>query len=387
MTIDEISCADVAQRIRSSLLIPVISNSLCYEQFFPDRIPNDSEFVQKMNLPPCQRSWTIENCISKAWADEIKYPLPDCHEMARVAQYNYNRTDRNWDPLAANTDYLRILKDFLLKWFEKSGRDPALIKELRDRAQEDNCTFSFLAQEMDYFHNESKEKNSLYILARLPFKIYITTSYHDFVERELIRAGKEPVTQVCFWRDENPQEPNYNTSILDKCRVQADKQLAEKDISPERPWVYHLYGLERYPSTLVLSEDDYIDFLMKITQDNIETKYNPKKDSQAIQRIPLLLYSSMATSTLFLVGYRLSDWDLRILFRGIIEPNRPNRKIIYNFIIQLAPDEQYQITTVNQANEYLDRYFKNSEYRVRLDNATAFLNELWVSAFDSGKKI
>ena len=34
--------------------------------------------------------------------------------------------------------------------------------------------------------------------------------------------------------------------------------------TPEAPLVFHLFGLERFPETLVLSIDDYLDVLVRV---------------------------------------------------------------------------------------------------------------------------
>lgn len=369
--------SDLIWRVNNRKIIPIISNSLCIEQVF-----------DQINLSPQKSSrlydtvhgtaalWTIENQISEAWAQAINYPLPDCHELVRVAQYNYHRVQGRRQRALANRDFLRFLKLYLLERASQCGQDPQLLYDLKQRAADDYCTFSYLANELNPSPYFDTNTCALHILASLPLPIYITTSCHDFLERALLNAGKKPFTQVCFWPEDYKSEPYYENRFLDKCTFlpTSNKQFEYNDT--DRPLVYHLYGLERFPDTLVLSEDDYIEYVIRITQDNDDAKNNgtANVNNSNDRKVPLKLYSAISSVTLLLLGYRLQDWDLRILFRGIIGPHRNKSD---NFIIQLAPDFQYQIQTVQQASTYLERYFDQEAFRVRWGDSNSFLSGLW----------
>jgi hypothetical protein len=134
------------------------------------------------------------------------------------------------------------------------------------------------------------------------------------------------------------------------------------------PLVYHLYGLEKYTNTLVLSEDDYLEFLMKITQDT-DTSH---------PLIPLTVRSPLPYSSLVMLGYRLEDWDCRVLLRGLLNSgelrqadNRPK-----SVVLQLSPDQQNQISSDDMAKKYLEYYFKMVSFDVEWTSTTDFLVQL-----------
>jgi hypothetical protein len=191
---------------------------------------------------PADRSLTVDERLAKRWADQIHYPMWDCCELARVAQFNKFETP---DPYTAKNDYLRFIKDELLKLAEANGEPAGLIGELQRRKSE--RSLADLAQELDYPRFPEGREDPLRLLARLPLPIYVTTSYYDFLERALTAEGFSPLTQICWWGQRQP-----STISPEHCPDPSFKP------SPSKPLVYHLHGLEQYPRSLVLSEDSII---------------------------------------------------------------------------------------------------------------------------------
>lgn len=338
---------ELVERIRDGQLIPVISNSLRLEQIFQQLVDSTQDENDEVEAGIPQ---TVQDLLSQVWAEEIGYPLSDQNQLARVAQFN---RVHSLDVGQAKKSYLKFLKGVLLTFAENLGSDADLIAELRDRINE--ASFAELVQELDYPRLEAGKTDPLRTIARLPIPIYITTSHHDFLERALLVEGKKPRTEICLWSGpvpnmapEHEPDPNF-------------------DSSPANPLVYHLYGLERYHSTLVLSEDDYLDFLVKVTQD---------RDSSH-PLIPLALRSALSVSSLILLGYRLHDWDFRALFRGVINsrPIESNRPL--SMLIQLTPGEQYHIQNDKEAREYLETYFSPVLFKVQWSKSEEFLDRLW----------
>ena len=89
-------------------------------------------------------------------------------------------------------------------------------------------------------------------MADFDLPIYLTTSYHNFIEVALKRAGKEPRTEICRWHKGLESIP----SVFD-----------DEDYEPtkDEPLVYHLHGSDLHPESLVLSEDNYLEFLVAIS--------------------------------------------------------------------------------------------------------------------------
>jgi hypothetical protein len=338
--------SELNRRINLGQVIPVISNSLRYDSIFAQLVEQAKE-ADPDNCQPIRAQ--SEAILSQVWADKIDYPLPDRQALARVAQFNRSRSR---DDEQGKVDYLEFIKDSLLAYAENLGEEKSVMDELYSRVHE--STFSDLVQELEYPRLATGKEDPLRILARLPLPIYVTTSYHDFVERALLAEKKHPVTQVCFW---SGQPLNI-----------APEHKENKDFVPtaDAPLVYHLFGFERYPTSMVLSEDDYLDFLVKVTQDtDVERSV-----------IPVNLKSALSVSSLIMLGYRLQDWDFRILFRGIIN-SRQSTSRGFSFIIQLDPDQQYHVEDVAEARKYLETYFQPRQFNVAWGDVDQFLARLW----------
>lgn len=293
-----------------------------------------------------------DNQVIPAWATEIDYPYPGEHgvSIAQLAQYlGIHRRDY----LTAKEDFLEFSKTYTLnkvktdRQLEASEFLDTLADELAD------LTFSQLASRLDFPKFEEPMQNPLRLLAELPLPIYVTTSYYDFLETSLKAAGKEPVTEICYWyddlKDDVPSiyesEPDYLPSVT-------------------RPLVYHLNGLDAYPSSLVITEDDYLDFLVKISED--------------IEVVPRRVAQAFADSTLLLLGYQLDDWNFKTLFRGLINTRRASRRLL-SLSIQMVPQmaEGSPETARQKVQDYLGRYFDKANFEVYWGTPQEFAQELW----------
>jgi hypothetical protein len=149
-----------------------------------------------------------------------------------------------------------------------------------------------------------------------------------------------------------------------------DKQASvfskEPDYRPtvQEPLVYHLHGLDLLPASMVLTEDDYLDFLVRVSWDK--------------NVIPPRVAQALADSSLLLLGYRLQDWDFRVLFRGLITAKQAPRRRS-NFSIQLTTEQEAeeQITSVADARDFLEDYFSLGNFTIYWGDAKSFTEELW----------
>ena len=322
------------QNISKGSVIPVISNSFRIEQIFHE--------LAQVGVPR-----VVEGLIAQ-WARFIKYPMPDSSNLAQVAQYHF--VQRNDDP-SARTELLSFLKNFLWNMANTEVEDPALAAGLQSRIEA--MRFSDLVEELDYPKFPDGTEDPLRLLARFPLRYYITTSQSDFVERALEAEGKTPCTQICFWSGEMANIRKEHRTITD-----------EFNASSTNPIVYHLYGLEEYPQTIVLSEDDYINFLISISQ-NSNTLH---------PTIPLYLRRAVGESQLLLIGFQPSDWDFRVLFRLIMN-FRTEGFSPRGMLIQLE-DKDNEGSNAN-AIEYLKRYFGRKSFDIVWSDADRFVQDLW----------
>lgn len=290
------------------------------------------------------------NTVLQDWSREIRYPFPEEHglSIARLAQF-LSATSR--DELTAKEDFLDFSKRYLLDSVRDEAENGQLdyLDQLEDELLD--LTFSELAVRLNYPQYDDEFENPLLILASLPIPIYITTSYYDFLERELRQAGKEPRTEVCYWYEAMDDVP----SVFD--------DEPDYDPTPEEPLVYHLNGSDQFPSSLVLTEDDYLDFLAKVSRD--------------MEVIPRRVAQALVDSSLLLLGYQLDDWNFKTMFRGLISAKRASRRRLSVSIQYEYMQEHDELVDPRDVEDYLVRYFDKANFEIYWGQSQRFLQELW----------
>ena len=338
--------ANIVSLLNHGLVIPIISNSFRIEQIFREERENSHRSIEISQSE--DEDWTIDERLTKEWSDLIGYPMPDIHNLARVAQYFLVEQK---DQVQARGKYIEFLKKFLLTIAQDDKEYVDLVNKLKVQIQEQQ--FSEIVRQLDYPRFPEDSEDPLRLLARLPLPVYITTSFYDFLERALDAEGKTPRTEICFWsggranaRAEHRSDPNYEPTVTN-------------------PVVYHLFGLEDYPQTLVLSEDDFMNFLIAVAEDT-NTQH---------PIVPLKLRQALAESPLLLLGYQLRDWDFRVLFRFILRFRREDLSP-RGMVIQLKPDRK-RIGVVEKAFQYLSNYLDKRQFDVEWTDTESFIRRLW----------
>jgi hypothetical protein len=201
-------------------------------------------------------------------------------------------------------------------------------------------------------YEDPTEPHSL--LAGLPIRVYLTTNYDDFMTRALRRSGKEPVTVVCPWY--RGAENDRATRLPDAYQPHA-----------ERPLVYHLHGSLHEPGSMVLAEQDYVEFLVNIGKDNSD---------EAPRLLPPDVQLAMTRQPLLFMGYSLNDWSFRVMFHGLrraVPEVRERRHIS----VQLTPEPGMSSPEAQQrAADYLDRYLARLNIKVYWGSTQDFCAEL-----------
>ena len=128
---------------------------------------------------------------------------------------------------------------------------------------------------------------ALCALAELNFPLIMTTNYDRLFEDALLMAGKNPTTAV--------YQP--------KATTRPDDPL--QDPSPQNPFIFKIHGDINTPESLVITDEDYIDFVLRMTAPG---EFNPVPDT--------FYYRLSKWPTLF-IGYSLLDYNLRLLLKTL----------------------------------------------------------------------
>lgn len=247
--------------------------------------------------------------LSARLAEEFGYPLTDVTNLPRVAQF--------------------IATTYGDSQFAK-GKVADLILDCERRPPD--------------FSNPAQPHR---ILAELGLPMYLTTNYDRFMTTALETRVSEVTTLTCRW--------NYETRLAGGAPVVAP--------TPERPLVFHLHGAASNVASMLLTEDDYVDFLMEAQAD-------------LGQVVPPPIQEALGTTSLLFVGYSLNDWNFRVLMRSVMRKiNKSSKRM--NVSVQLPPGDDSIVADRRDAAEaFLCDYLGTEQVTVHWGDAGQFLAEL-----------
>jgi hypothetical protein len=252
--------------------------------------------------------------IARRWATEHDYPFEDSSNLIKVAQF------------LAVESYPMFPKDEVVQMFKDLNASPD-------------------------FSNKNEPHR---VLADLPLPVYLTTNYDDFMTKALARQHRDPKREICRWNA--------------LARAQSSRFDNGYEPTPANPVVFHLHGHTELPSSIVLTEDDYFDFLVNVSRE-------PLLIPQRVQR------ALTETSVLF-IGYGLADWNFRVLLQGL---SRFMEKGLgrTHMAVMMPPDVPNSEAQQTKAQEYLSLYYQNIDVQVFWGTANEFcaqLGERWRSS-------
>ena len=257
-------------------------------------------------------------------------------DLAKVAQYIATDQDLPY----AREQVEKYFKQRLIAWLD--GNSQAIagneLPELLDMAGK-RC--------------QENPENPYRMLADLRAPIYVNASCETLFLRVLRNHGAQPDELSAAWRSGEGRE--------------VPKQPRPKSATPtaERPWVYHVFGLFERPDSMVLTEDDFFDYLIATAKSDL--------------LLPALMGRLMQSSLLFL-GFRLDDWRFRVLFRMIAtRQGRGTLDSLSHVGVQVNPDEQ-NLLDVERTRKYIESYFGSPKDAPRISiywgKPAEFLKEL-----------
>ncbi len=138
--------------------------------------------------------------------------------------------------------------------------------------------------------------------AELPLTGVMTTNFDDLMERAFVEVGKQPRAVVY--------------------RRHAD--IAEVELGTvESPLVYKLHGSLEDEASLIVMEDDVIDFVACLLLGD--------------PPLPKSIKAMFRENSILFIGYGLRDWNIRALMRALRGERRFGAPSIASFAIQKRP--------------------------------------------------
>lgn len=274
--------------------------------------------------------------IARQWAEQYRFPMgaQDKESLPQVAQYLTINQDARF-PFDDLEEYLRHSLQA-----SHTDRLPASLRGSRAKLEE-------VINAVGQLRRADNPLDGYKILAGLPLPIYLTVNQDTLLEDALREAGKSPTTLLCPW----------NEYIEGKLEAYTDEP------GEENPLVFHLFGRWAEPDSVVLTEDNYFDFLIGVT------------GNKAL--IPEQVRLALSDSSLMFLGFQAENWDFRVLFRSILaQPGGSRRGNYAQISAQLEPDDE-RILEPQGARRYMEDYFgKSAAIDLFWGNAEEFLAEL-----------
>jgi hypothetical protein len=248
--------------------------------------------------------------LSMHYAEQYEYPFHDRTDLARVTQYALTE-------IRDSVDLKAELCDFLHEFGHPPPHDLA-------------------------------EPHAL--LADLPISVFLTTNYDGFLATALRRTGKRPQVAVSPWWDTlNPQpDPRW-------------------DPTPDAPLVYHLHGSCAEPRSMVVTESDYLTYMVNIVE-------VPAATGRSL--LPTAVLDAMSRRPMLFLGYSLQDWTFRVLFHGLARAT-PRHNQRRHVSVQLMPKVSVSAEDAERkARRYLEQYLDGWNISIYLETASEFCAEL-----------
>jgi hypothetical protein len=194
------------------------------------------------------------------------------------------------------------------------------------------------------------------VLAQLRADVYVNANPDDLLFDALVDAGYAPRRAIATW---NAQIDRFDPRFL--------QDLAWRP-SADEPLIYHLFGHLGLPESLVISEDDYLDYLVWVSQQ--------RKQGADPSEIPTRVRGAWSRNALLFLGFEIDDWTFRVLLHSIGSRGGGGRRF-KSVAVQMDPDRSPYLDyerACRYLRKYLDQFHNLNVYR---GTAQDFVSDLW----------
>lgn len=290
--------------------------------------------------------------IARGWAERYRFPMAahDQDDLADVAQFLWATQGR------------QLPMDELRDWIQqrvgshRGELPPDLAALVAPGALAAPADLDRLLTAVWQARSASRP-DPYTVLARLPFPVFVTTQPVGLLAAALTAAGKKPRVDYCRWNDDadwppSPydDDPSYVPSV-------------------DSPLVYHLFGHLTVERSLVLTADSYFDFLIGLTANRAS--------------VPSDVTSALSDRALLFLGFRVDEWDFRVVFRSIMNLQGRGRTELSHVAAQIDPEGALTLSPEG-ARRYFEKYLRCSQVDVYWGSTEAFVGDLG-REFDKAK--
>ena len=294
--------------------------------------------------------------MAQKWATNRKFPVDhsEMDDLPQIAQY-----------IAAQEGDLG-LRSSLREW---------LLQEMRARFREKipgqlgALRVSEVMRPIGQYLRDTEELEPHRVLARLPFPIYITTNPDSLLIDALKEVNRTECQQEFFhWREDR----TFGNGQHDPGQYND-----ELDIEPtwDQPLVYHLFGHFEDPESILLSEDNYFDYLIGATSNR--------------QSMPTAVRLALTDRFLLFLGFQMTDWDFRVLLRIIVNQVGGRNRNFPHVAVQVHPEDD-RVQDPEWVRRFLENYLRGADLgknpSVFWGDSTDFLRELnerWIQRYSA----
>jgi hypothetical protein len=194
------------------------------------------------------------------------------------------------------------------------------------------------------------------VLASYKLSVYITTDPSDLLVDALREQGVTPRVRLLRWNE-----------AAERCDDQYVQQINALHpglpIKATRafPIVVKLFGDLSEPSSLVMTEDQFFDYLTKAAS----TK----------EVVPTPVRFQLSDSALLFIGFQADSWEFRVLFRSLLQLEGSDLRSDYeHFSVQIDPNSMLD---PGSARRYIEKYLQaKAKLRLYWGDVAAFISEL-----------
>ncbi|HEY3310140.1 MAG TPA: CHAT domain-containing protein [Anaerolineales bacterium] len=259
--------------------------------------------------------------IARTWASVFHYPMSpyDRDALPKVAQYL--ATDKG--EAVPFDEYEDAVQKALRKNYQAELPPEIAAKKFVD--------LDTLSATIGKQRRSTNPLDAYRVLASLPFPIYITANPDRLLEDALEEAGRKPETMISPWN----------------ARLASRKTVfdlhPDYEPKPERPLVFYLFGRWNDRGSLVLTEDEYIKYLIGFTSNKAY--------------VPEQVRLALSDTLLLFLGFQTEEWAFRVIFHSILA--RAGSELLGQYAhiaAQIEPEDERTLEPL-RARRYLEKYF------------------------------